>query len=432
MLLVGSACGESLQRDDEPVFTTTGASSTSDTGDAIAVSGSSSSDGADGESTSGDAAGSWTGPAGSSSTGPTEGCGNGVPETDELCLDQVEETWPMGPDARGMAIGDFDLSGTPDIATLDTVTAALNVRFNEGGRVLSELESWPVTEGAFAVQSGDFDYDGDTDVVVFGKNLTIFVNHAGVLMPSEVPSAGLFVSGLNHGVVGEFNVVLGLDVVHTGDNLVHFQRGTVGEDGWTFAEQIQLPIATEGASGIATAVFAWDDDEMADVVVLNRNLEFAQVLRAGGAGQFVHVTNVQVCPQNAGAYRVAIADVDGDGWEDLVTTCDIGVWSLVRGTGPAEYAAPELQILDTAYHPQIVDLDLDGDLDVGITQSGLGRVELFLNDGAGNLVYEQTLDASGDTWAFDVVDLDDDGALDVVGAQATNAGGLVSVFWSQP
>ena len=429
LVLSQANCGDSTDGEDDSNLSTTGGGGSS----------SSSSDG--GESSSGAAESSSSGAAdttggeSSDSTGTTgvvEGCGDGEQEPGELCIGEVVDTYEMGADARALVVADFNADGRGDFATMDSIGPALDLRLSDGDRSYGELMSWPVGASTFDIQAGDFDYDGDVDVVAFGDDLTIFQNVAGELSPVEVPAAGLFTDQFNAGTLGEFNNVLGLDVVHTGSNFVHYQRGQAGPDGWTFDAAIPLPIATKGASGIASTIFTWDDDEFADVVVLNRNLEFAQVLLAGGAGQFTFETNVDVCPEDSGAFKITIADLNGDDLQDLLTTCTAGAWSVVLATGPGEFAEPVVQNLDAAFHPGYADIDADGDIDVAVTQSSMGRVEIFLNDGTGTMEFAQPLQGFGDAFAFELQDMDGDGSVDGTIALSTTNGGTVEVHWANP
>lgn len=419
-----ASCRESTIRDDDPDFTTTSGSS-SDGGETSSGAAESSSSGL-ADTTSAESSGS------SSTTGVVVGCGDGVHEPGELCIGEFVDTWAMGADARALVVADFNADGRGDFATLDATSLALDVRMSDGDRSYGELSSFAVGQSTFDIEAGDFDYDGDVDVVAFGDDLTIFLNVAGELSPVEVPAAGLFTDPFNNGTLGEFNNVLGLDIVHTGSNFVHYQRGQAGPDGWTFGDAIPLPISTKGASGVASTVFSWDDDEFADVVVLNRNLEFAQVLLAGGLGQFSFETNVDVCPSGSGAFKIAIADFNDDGLQDLLTTCTIGAWSVVLATGAGEFAEPDVQLLDAAYHPGFADIDADGDVDVAITQSTLGRVELFMNDGTGTMEYVQPLIGFGDAFAFELRDMDGDGSVDGTIALSSTNGGSVEVHWANP
>ena len=127
--------------------------------------------------------------------------------------------------------------------------------------------------------------------------------------------------------------------------------------------------------------------------------------------------------------RVAVADLDGDGDQEIV---------LIEGDLPyQEDRRARLGVFDgpdwspTVLHDdlsnphslQVADLDGDGSLDLFVAEMGLEeghepRQFVFYNDGEGN--FETELIGSGvATHEAKLVDLDDDGRLDVVGKAYT-------------
>lgn len=412
-----------------------GAGSTSGSSDEGSTAAATSEPAADSTSTT---AGDSTGPASgsssggeSSSTGPSSACGDGVVDVGEICLHATAEDFAMGADARDLLIADLDLDGALDVVTLDAVTPALWLRTGDGARGFAEPVSWPVTPDPFRVLSGDFDLDGDLDLVVVGDEMTVFTSHAGELQPADFALSGLFNDELNDAVLGSFDNYLGLDLVHTTTISAYMQRGVVAGTGWAFGSGFATTVP-EGASGVAAAVFAFDDDELADLLILNRDSATASIRVASGVGNFSSGGTVEVCPPGAGAYRAAIGDLDGDADDDLVVTCTSDDWTIVLGNGDGTFAPPFLEGVMTAFLPRIVDFDHDGDGDVAVSAVTFGSVVISTNDGTGLFDLAVTLDAPGQSWAFDVADLDDDGAFDVVVGLSDETSGRVGIFWGDP
>lgn len=128
---------------------------------------------------------------------------------------------------------------------------------------------------------------------------------------------------------------------------------------------------------------------------------------------------------------VAIIDVDGDGWQDIVFTQRTSPplwWRNQRAAGLAEFSREPLAGVDApAYSLAWGDLDQDGDLDV-VTGSydaelnqQLGDAFLF-SDGAGVFVYENQngqfaatrLAKEAQALTIALVDLDRDNRLDIL------------------
>jgi len=340
--------------------------------------------------------------------------------------------YEMGRSVRDVFVSDYDLDGNLDIATLDVDEPAVYIRYGNGRRDFAgKLDGFDVTSGAFGMHAGDFDLDGDTDLVVFGSALTTLINNAGVLEPFSLPSPGIITGQLNDGITGEFDLLLGLDIAHTGEYSAFFQRGTLVGQTWEFGQQTLLPVF-EGASGIASGVFGFDGDEYEDLVVVNQGRNSAQLLRSNGDGAFILEGEAVVCPPGSGAYRVQTGDLDADGNLDLVTTCDVGIWTITYGTGGGEFDDPLEQPVETVFQAAISDIDQDGDLDALVTQSLLGHIEIFINDGRAPFTFDTTLDAVGDAWSFEVTDIDRDGAVDVIAALTDGPVGNVAIFWANP
>jgi Tfp pilus assembly protein PilF/peroxiredoxin len=139
-----------------------------------------------------------------------------------------------------------------------------------------------------------------------------------------------------------------------------------------------------------------------------------------------------------GHHGVAVADVDGDGLDDIFVTQPAGFPKLLfknRGDGTFEdiTEASGLGLLDDASQAIFADVDNDGDEDLVLV--GSSGPQLFLNDGKGH--FARTQDAfrmkgglQGSPMSIAVADYDRDGFLDVylclysyfIGASETRGG----------
>ena len=369
-----------------------------------------------------------------SSTGELTTCGNGTVDPGEVCFVEQELLLAAGSGAWDVAVADYDLDGHLDIATLEADANTVSIRLGDGARGFSEPESFAATSQGFRLRAGDLDGDGDFDLVAIGTAVTVLNNHAGVLEAVTDTGFGLFPDQLNDAVLGELNVTAGLDLVHTTTLSMYTQGGAADGNNWDFGNGVPIfSVDTEDASGLAVAPWAFDDDEIADVLYLNRTSEYAQVMTSNGTGGLQVFADAWVCPTGTGAYNATIGDLDGDDNQDLVVSCSTDQFAVVPGLGDGTFAEKELyDVPQGALRPIITDVDADGDPDVVITAAGAGQLQVFTNDGSGTLDLAIALSLGALVRPVDHGDLDEDGAVDLVTAFTDARGDFTAVFWSDP
>jgi RHS repeat-associated protein len=138
-------------------------------------------------------------------------------------------------------------------------------------------------------------------------------------------------------------------------------------------------------------------------------------------GAFTDATAARLPTLVATAYRIAAADCDGDGDEDLLLAC-AGQCRLLRNDGAGTFADITAAALPAASETTLAsvfaDVDADGDLDL-VLGNYRGRNRLLLNDGTGSFADVSAArlpDTASLTVALACGDVDGDGDPDLVAA----------------
>lgn len=167
------------------------------------------------------------------------------------------------------------------------------------------------------------------------------------------------------------------------------------------------------------AVADVNSDGKVDVAVTGQDVDVVDILLGDGAGEITAALSLPVCDQPIG---VALTDFTGDGRPELAVACSGASFITVfRNASPAG-GAPVFearQDLTTGVGGCTVnvtsaDLNRDGLPDL-ITPTFCSQVAVNLRKLDGTFGAAQTFPLAGHDRGFDVVDLDGDGDLDVVG-----------------
>ena len=275
----------------------------------------------------------------------------------------------------------------------------------------------------------DVDGDGDLDVVASDSDTTVawYENTDGLGTFGAQQAITTTATGANTVIAADVDGDGNLDVVvsSASDNTVAWYENTDGL-GTFGAEQI-ITDTVFGASLAAVADVDGDGD--LDVVASDSGTTVAWYENTDGLGTFgaeqaiTTVVDEDIIP-------IAVADVDGDGDLDLVTTIldnddnsTVAWYENTDGLGTFDAEQVILTIADVSISGTVADVDGDGDLDLVTTvldNDFDSTIAWYENtDGLGTFGAEQVISTVADATISQLVvaDVDGDGDVDVIASQ---------------
>ncbi len=364
--------------------------------------------------------------------------------------------------------GDFDRDGDNDIAIAWSQRLAWMQNDGQGGFALQPPyvvdTTSPLYASTIALSSLDVDGDGDEDVVSMSSNeitnqaiggrISVVLNEGRthVFVQSLIAALGAFtpVDDVNGdgrvdlafgagGVVvlvfnrggGKFSAqedysagtfrprsIATADLDHDGDVDVAVAGQNRGASVLWNDGNGAFPIAAEYLTGAGTWHLALGDidrDEDVDLVVVDRSTSTLILFENSGHGRFLSPAMLPTAP---GPSFVAIADLDGDGDDDLAVTSSASTLAVHRNAGDGTFG-PSEPAGDSGGTESLAIADLDGDGDLDVAASRTDEVIVLVNDGDGTFAPEVTITLLNARFVTSG-DLDRDGDVDLV----------VTKFWN--
>lgn len=320
----------------------------------------------------------------------------------------LSDTHVAGERPRGIAAADLDGDGALDLAVSSSEEDVVSVFFGRGDGTFESERRFPSSVAPGRIVRLDLGGSDADDVAVLergGKTIGRLVD-PNRARPTIVPTGDGPRDLRLQDVDGDARPDLVLIAANDGALEVHPGDGEGG-----FGSPL---VSGVGLVPEAYDLADLDGDGLDDLAVVGT----VQALRARrGLGDGTFAEQIASIPLEFGFKRVLAGDVDGDGDRDLVVSLSqVAELAVLLNDGAADFV--ELPRIPTGPQPTLgalADLDLDGVLDVACTTSG-DRIALFFGLGDGTFAPPVELAAGIGVGAIEVADLDGDGRPDLVNA----------------
>jgi len=383
---------------------------------------------------------------------------NGVPGIDANSF-AAKVDFTTGTTPYGIAIGDLDGDGKPDLAVTNNNGNTISVFKNTSstGSITASAFATKVdfTTGAgttpYDIAIGDLDGDGKLDLAVtsYGSNtVSVFKNTSsiGLITTSSFAPKVDFTTGSS-----PYGVAIGdldgdgkpdLAVASYNDNTVSVLKnisatGTISVS--SFAAKVDF---TTDIGPYDVALNDLDVDGKPELVISNANSNSVSVFKntssIGSITSSSFATKVDFTTGST-PYSVAIGDLDGDGKPDLTVLGNSNAVSVLKNTSTtgaitSSSFAPKVDYASSAEPRAVVigDLDGDGKPDLAVTSFTGNAVSILKNTSitgaitSGSFSPKVDFTTGSQPYGVFVCDLDGDGKTDL--AVTSSNSNTVSVF----
>ncbi len=405
------------------------------------------------------------------------------PRTNGVTPDLVESRFYFAPTNGGLALADFDGDGKPDVAVTNNVAAGLVMVYkNTPVPTLTSVSPIQGPAGTVVTLTGtNFNTEPNNNVVFFGtvkgnvtaatptsltvtapasgnfKNISFTDLSTGIGRTANTPFAVTYPNGLinfvpqqkfSTGMRPISPVIADFDgdgkpdlvVANFAANTISVFRNTSATGSINASSFTDKTDFTTSNSPVNIAVGDLNGDGKPDIAVVNAGSNnFSVFINNSSAGTIGFATKVDITTLHPNIRAIAIADFDGDGLNDVVTSSSSNntllTYRNVTSLNGAFNAVPAqgITVNATPYSIVVQDLNGDGKPDIAVAHNSSDRISVIQNQSVvGTFMFASRVDITSGTTSSPQIcsivaaDFDGDGKPDLA---ALNQGdNTVSVF----
>jgi hypothetical protein len=334
---------------------------------------------------------------------------------------------------KAFQLTDLDNDGDSDVVVAQGIFGnAFSVLINQGNGFYSQPVQVATQLSGLGIAAGDFNNDGKKDVVVSntgqnyeGTTVSIFFGNGNGTFGTPVNiSVGAGPAGIT---TADFNNDGKLDFAVA--NYGFIGQGTtvsvvLGNGNGTFQSQLIFP-AGNGPTNLKAGKL--NGDNLPDLVVSNENGNMNVLMNSGGNNFSGRIEYTPPSPINGGANDIDLADLDNDGDLDIAlanggfSNGDYAEVAVFKNNGSGVFGIPvrvqSVIFSDAAVDISIADLNGDGWKDLVFTSRSARTTDgyvISLNNGSGGFL-PAVLHSAGQSTALVMTgDADNDGITDVL------------------
>ncbi len=305
-------------------------------------------------------------------------------------------TYPTGNNPVAIVAGDFKGNGNLDLAVVNSSDKTVSILLGNGNGTFNTQTTYSVallSKTSTGIAIGDFNGDGIPDLAVLGTHTNGGAGLVEILQGdgnggfSNVTPTGIAVgNGPTSIVTGNFNGGSNLDfaVSNQNDNTISVMLGN--GTGTVFTAATGSPFATgAGTSPAAIAVADFNGDGILDLAVAENGKNRVDIFKGNGNGTFTLLTGAPA----TGSKPVSIVsgDFNADGKVDFaVTNQSDNTTTVMLGNGSgtvftAATSSPFTTGTGTTTPVAITAADFNGDgsADLAVANSNTNNVGILLN-----------------------------------------------------
>ncbi|MGJ8637477.1 MAG: FG-GAP-like repeat-containing protein [Phycisphaerales bacterium] len=310
---------------------------------------------------------------------------------------------------EGIAIGDLDADGDPDIAVANFGSASIALMINDGTGLFTHAGNAPVGNQPKDVAIGQMNGEGFADLVVVNSmdnTVSVLLNNGDMTFtPLNAITTVITPQRLK---LADMNADGNLDAVLLTDARVKL----LDNDGTGQLTELMSTNLSTGPRDLDVGDIDGDTD--LDIVVANRNVDHSSLLTNNNDGTFT-ASSITTGSEHR---SIALTDMDNDGDLDLIAGDSINnLIRVLHNDGQGVFDSPTLY--SGGENPWSIttgDFDDDGVLDLAAANRDSDDLAMLFGRGDGTLVDQDTFDSGIGEFAHSVdhADVDGDGDLDFV------------------